>query len=113
EAAVRGDRRPRTPRHHDAGDGVRQIQVLARDAIHVGYRDALDARQVLIRIAEPVEGDGVGPDRGEVGYRIALELRGTAFLQLGCRDELGRYALAGHARQDLAHVGLESLRIIP
>ena len=112
EPAVRGHRLTRAARQHDAGDGVIEVQILARDPVDVRDRDLLDARQILIGRAQPVQRERLRPHRGEFGDVVALELRRAALLQLGRRDEFRRDAFTRDARKYRAHLALERLGII-
>ena len=112
EPAVRGHRLTRAARQHDPGDGVIEVEILARHPVHVRDRDLLDARQILVRRAQPVQRQRLRPHRGELGDVVALELRRAAFLELGRLDEFRRDALARDARQYRAHLALERLGVI-
>ena len=112
EPAVRRHRLTRAARQHDAGDGVIEVEILARHPVDVRDRDPLDARQILIRRIEPVLRQRLRPHCGEFGDVVALELRRAALLQLGRLDELRRDACARDARQYRAHLVLERLGVI-
>ena len=111
EAAVRDDRPARPARQHDAGDGVIEVQVAARDAVDVRGRHPLDTLEILVRRGEAVERERLGPHRGELGDVVALKLCGAALLELRRLDELRRHPFAGDAGEDGARVVLERLRI--
>ena len=90
-----------------------EIEVLARDAVHVRDRHLLDARQVVVGRLEPVERERIRPHRGELGDGVALQLRSAALLELGRLDQLGRHTVACDARQNRAHLVLERLGSLP
>jgi hypothetical protein len=112
KAAVGGYRRARAARQHDAGHRVIQIQVLARDAVDVLDRHALDALEVLIGGSQAVERERIGPDRGELRDGVALQLRGAALLKLRGLHQLRRNPLVCNARQDRPYVALERFGIL-
>src|ERR1700751_628960 len=104
---MRGRRRGRAARLHDAGQCVVEIEVLPRDTVDVLAGDALDALEILVGRGQAKERERIRPDRGEFRDRVALKLRRGALLEPRGLDQLGRHSLARDACQDGAYLALE------
>ena len=91
--AARGDGLARSLRRQHRAHGMVEVEIFARDAVHVFDRHFFDARQIVIRGLEAVDGDRFRPHRRQAVDRILLKLGAAPLLQLGCRDQIRRHAL--------------------
>ena len=89
-----------------------QVQVFARDPVHVRERHLLDPHQIIVGRLQSVERNRVRPDRSQSCDRGLLELGGAALLGLGGLDQISRHTLMGHLGEDGAHRALDRLRIV-
>jgi len=95
---VRGHRLTRAARQHDAGDGVIEVEILARDPVDVRDREPARCAPDPHRRAQPYSASASDHTAASSAMFLRWNCAAAALLQLGRRDELRRDAFTRDAR---------------